>query len=136
MRSITSTTQEKESTQANPQVQYESIVYTIEEISCELGVDELNANNGAIRWEYNVNNIEISPIAASQVYQPAGTMDDGGELFSAINRDPNSALKRGAAVAEQSSLISSESLIISVTDCFQYVKDYNKEKTAEILCGD
>lgn len=63
-------------------------------------------------------------------------MDDGGELFSAINWDPNSALKRGAAVAEQSSLISSESLIVSIADCLQYVKGYNKEKKRRVsLCG-
>lgn len=36
---------------------------------------------------------------------------------------PNSALKRGAAVTEQSSLISSESLTISITDFLHIVKD-------------
>lgn len=36
---------------------------------------------------------------------------------------PNSALKRGAAVTEQSSLISSESPVISIADFLQYVKD-------------
>ncbi len=36
---------------------------------------------------------------------------------------PNSALKRGAAVAEQSSLISSESPTISIADFLQVVKD-------------
>ena len=36
---------------------------------------------------------------------------------------PNSALKRGAAVTEQSSLISSESPVISIANFIQYVKD-------------
>ena len=36
---------------------------------------------------------------------------------------PNSALKRGAAVTEQSSLISSKSPVISITDFLQAVKD-------------
>ena len=36
---------------------------------------------------------------------------------------PNSALKRGAAVTEQSSLISSESPVISIANFIQYVKN-------------
>ena len=36
---------------------------------------------------------------------------------------PNSALKRGAAVTEQSSLISSESPVISIADFLQAVKE-------------
>ena len=36
--------------------------------------------------------------------------------------NPNSALKRGAAVTEQSSLISSESPIVSIADFLEYVK--------------
>jgi len=51
----------------------------------KLGVDELNANSGSIRRAYNVNNIEISPIAVSQVYKPADTMSDNGEKFSYVN---------------------------------------------------
>lgn len=48
----------------------------------KLGVDELNTNSGSVRRAYNVNNIEISPIAVSQVYKPAGTIGDSGEIIS------------------------------------------------------
>lgn len=65
----------------------------------KLGVDELNANSGAIRRAYNVNNIEISPIAVSQVYKPAGTIGDDGENLSTI----------------------------SIADLFAFVKQYDKE---------
>ena len=66
----------------------------------KLGVDELNANSGAIRRAYNVNNIEISPIAVSQVYKPAGTIGDDGENLSTI----------------------------SIADLFAFVKQYDKER--------
>ena len=48
----------------------------------KLTVDEFNSNNGTIRRAYNVNNIEISPIAVSQVYSPAGTIGDIGDYLS------------------------------------------------------
>ena len=51
----------------------------------KLGVDEINSDNGAIRRAYNVNNIKISPIAVSQVYKPAGTIGDNGEIISTIS---------------------------------------------------
>ena len=51
----------------------------------KFGVDEINSNNGAIRRAYNVNNIEISPIAVSQVYKPADTMSDIGDSISTIS---------------------------------------------------
>lgn len=50
----------------------------------KLGVDELNTNNGHLRRAYNVNNIEISPIAVSQVYKPADTIGDIGGTTSDI----------------------------------------------------
>ena len=37
------------------------------------------------RRAYNLNDIKISPIAVSQVYKPAGTMDENGDIFSAIS---------------------------------------------------
>ena len=46
-----------------------------------------------------------------------------GAVKSKKTETPNSALKRGAAVTEQSSLISSESPTISISDFLQYVKD-------------
>lgn len=63
--------------------------YTLAEINGEqylvkLTVDELNSNN-TIRRAYNVNDIKISPVAVSQVYKPADTTDDNGELLSTIS---------------------------------------------------
>ena len=65
----------------------------------KLGVDELNTNSGSVRRAYNVNNIEISPIAVSQVYKPAGAIGDSGEFFSTY----------------------------SISDLFGFVKTYDKE---------
>ena len=48
----------------------------------KLTVDEFNSKEGTIRRAYNVNNIEISPIAVSQVYSPAGAKGDIGEFLS------------------------------------------------------
>ena len=48
----------------------------------KLTVDEFNSHSGTIRRAYNVNNIEISPIAVSQVYSPASTIGDIGEYLS------------------------------------------------------
>ena len=46
-----------------------------------------------------------------------------GAVKGKKTKTPNSALKRGAAVTEQGSLISSGSSIISIADLIQYVKD-------------
>ena len=51
----------------------------------KMGVDELNSNIGTIRRAYNVNNIEISPIAVSQVYKPADAIGDIGESFPSVS---------------------------------------------------
>lgn len=51
----------------------------------KLGVDEINANYGTIRRAYNVDNIKISPIAVSQVYKPADTIGDGGDILSTVS---------------------------------------------------
>jgi hypothetical protein len=50
----------------------------------KLTVDELNSES-TIRRAYNVNDIKISPVAVSQVYEPADTTDDIGDLFSTIS---------------------------------------------------
>ena len=42
----------------------------------KLSVDELESRRGTIRRAYNVDNIEISPVAVTQVYKPAGTTGD------------------------------------------------------------
>lgn len=65
----------------------------------KLSVDEINANYGTIRRAYNVNNIKISPIAVTQVYKPAVTIGDGGEVLSTY----------------------------SISDLFSIVKQYDKE---------
>lgn len=49
-----------------------------------LAVDELNSST-TVRRAYNVENIEISPVAVSQVYKPAGTTSDNGEKLSTIS---------------------------------------------------
>ena len=41
-----------------------------------MGIDELDSKSGDIFRAYNVTNIEISPVAVSQVYRPAGTTED------------------------------------------------------------
>lgn len=46
-----------------------------------------------------------------------------GAVKGKKTKTPNSALKRGAAVTEQGSLISSGSSIVSIADLIQYVKD-------------
>lgn len=46
-----------------------------------------------------------------------------GAVKGKKTKTPNSALKRGAAVTEQGSLISSGSSVISISDLIQYVKD-------------
>ncbi|MBQ2759326.1 MAG: hypothetical protein IJE93_06120 [Clostridia bacterium] len=51
----------------------------------KLTVDELNSSDIPIRRAYNVNSIKITPIAVSQVYKPAGTMDVKGETISNIS---------------------------------------------------
>ena len=48
----------------------------------KLIVDELNSQSGTIRRSYNVNSIEISPAAVSQVYKPASTASDSGDVVS------------------------------------------------------
>ncbi len=47
-----------------------------------LSVDEIESNAGAIRRAYNVNKIEISPVAVTQVYKPAGTTSDSEGNYS------------------------------------------------------
>ena len=49
-----------------------------------LAVDELNSPT-TVRRAYNVENIEISPVAVSQVYKPAGTTSDNGEKLSTVS---------------------------------------------------
>lgn len=51
----------------------------------KLTVDELNSSDKPIRRAYNVNGIRIAPIAGSQVYKPAFTMDATGESISNIS---------------------------------------------------
>ena len=63
--------------------------YTIAEFDgkqylVKLTVDELNSDS-TTRRAYNVNDIKISPVAVSQVYKPADTTDDSGDLFSTIS---------------------------------------------------
>ncbi len=63
--------------------------YTLAKIQEEyylvkLTVDELNSES-TIRRAYNVNDIKISPVAVSQVYEPADTTDDNGDLLSTIS---------------------------------------------------
>ena len=48
----------------------------------KLIVDELNSQRGTIRRSYNVNSIEISPAAVSQVYKPASTASNSGDVVS------------------------------------------------------
>ena len=63
--------------------------YTLAEIDgkqylVKLTVDELNSDD-TVRRAYNVNDIKISPVAVSQVYKPAGTTDNIGDLLSTIS---------------------------------------------------
>ena len=65
----------------------------------KLGVDELNSDDNTTRRAYNVNNIEISPVAVSQLFRAAVTTGDGGEVISTY----------------------------SIADLFALVKQYDKE---------
>ena len=49
-----------------------------------LAVDEHNSST-TVRRAYNVENIEISPVAVSQVYKPAVTTSDNGENLSTVS---------------------------------------------------
>lgn len=51
----------------------------------KLKVDELETYSGSIRRAYNLNKIEISPVAVSQVYKPADTTDDNSNYIVTIN---------------------------------------------------
>ena len=90
--------------ETNPDRTFVHKFYSVAKINSKhylvkLTVDELNAKSGTIRRAYNVNNIEISPIAVSQVYKPAGAIGDSGEFFSTY----------------------------SISDLFDFVKTYDKE---------
>lgn len=87
----------------NPYQSFFHRFYTVANVDGEfylvkLTVDELNTVNTS-RRAYNLNDIKISPIAVSQVYKPAGTMDENGDIFSAI----------------------------SISDLFNFVKTYDPE---------
>ena len=49
-----------------------------------LAVDEHNSST-TVRRAYNVESIEISPVAVSQVYKPAVTTSDNGEKLSTVS---------------------------------------------------
>ncbi len=52
----------------------------------KLTVDELNSDGASIRRAYNVDDIEISPVAVSRDFSPADTTDDiNGENISTIS---------------------------------------------------
>lgn len=66
----------------------------------KLKVDELLSYNGVIRRAYNLNKIEMSPVAVSQVYKPADTTSDNSSTFATI---------------------------YNISDLFSFVKQYDKE---------
>lgn len=78
-----------------------------------LGACQDNANLYVVRSVVSKLENDVTEI---DVYQL-------GAVKGKKTKTPNSALKRGAAVTEQSSLISSGSSTVSISDFMQYVKD-------------